>query len=121
MIGRNAIPSSASSVPSTKSDTWPASPISLTQSATRSTATSIPITITITIKTDDYPGETRWNVTNLLTKEVILEGGPYDTRYVKYTKGIEVNPNKCHFFTIYDSYGDGMRNNGFIKFCMTTY
>ena len=62
----------------------------------------IPIRIDIT--TDSYPNETRWELINVLTNEVIDENGPYLAEDVNMFKTASnaVCPSYCYTFVIYD-------------------
>jgi hypothetical protein len=56
--------------------------------------------------TDDYPGETSWNLTDD-AGNVILQGGSYTGDFTTYTESICVSAG-CYTFTINDSWGDGI-------------
>lgn len=62
----------------------------------------------LSIRTDDYPQETTWEITNLLTGELVLEGGPYDQANHMYTETLEITADACYDFTIYDAGGNGL-------------
>ena len=66
----------------------------------------------LTIRTDAYPQETTWKLTNLTTGEVVLEGGPYDTPNHAYTEVLDVTSDGCYDFTIYDAGGNGLLGSG---------
>ncbi len=61
---------------------------------------------TLTIKTDNYPGETTWTITNA-NGATVYSGGPYTSTNSIYTIDI-CEPDGCFDFTINDSYGDGI-------------
>ncbi|MBU0618155.1 MAG: hypothetical protein KKI02_10595 [Planctomycetes bacterium] len=63
-------------------------------------------TIDIVILTDNYGSETTWQVTQW-GGGVIASGGPYNDNTL-YQIAVEVNPDSCYDFTIYDAYGDGI-------------
>ncbi len=65
-------------------------------------------TIDIEILTDDYPGETVWEVTEYYTGMVVCSGGPYDRANTLYRECCCIDYEDCVDFTIYDSYGDGI-------------
>ncbi len=76
--------------------------------ATQNTHTNV----TVTIETDAYGSETTWEITNSSGASV-LSGGPYNDLTAAGTTpqtpvSGTLNPNECHTFTIYDSYGDGI-------------
>lgn len=66
----------------------------------------------LSIRTDNNPQETTWKVTNILTGEVVLEGGPYDQVNHMYTETLEITGDGCYDFTIYDAGGDGFTTGG---------
>lgn len=61
--------------------------------------------MTLTIVTDNYPGETTWTVKSGGT--TVASGGPYSSANTSYTENICV-ADGCYDFTINDSYGDGI-------------
>ena len=62
--------------------------------------------LTITILTDNYPGETTWSLTDV-SGTVVASGGPYATQAVEEVTQVCVAPG-CYTFIINDSYGDGI-------------
>ena len=62
----------------------------------------------VAIKTDNYPGETTWNIKNDATGQVVLSGGPYSTTGSTITIEECLNGNSGYTFTINDSWGDGI-------------
>ena len=62
----------------------------------------------LSIRTDANPQETTWKITNLLTGEVVLQGGPYDEVNHMYTETLDITGDGCYDFTIYDAGGDGL-------------
>ena len=66
----------------------------------------------LTVRTDAYPEETSWKLTNLSTGEVVLEGGPYETPNHAYTETLNVTSDGCYDFTIYDAGGNGLLGSG---------
>ena len=62
--------------------------------------------VTLTIKTDNYPGETTWTITDA-NGNTLYSGGPYTSTNSIYTIDI-CEPDGCYDFTINDSYGDGI-------------
>lgn len=61
---------------------------------------------TLTIVTDNYPGETTWTVTDA-GGTVLYSGGPYSTQGQTYTADFCL-VDGCFDFNIFDSYGDGI-------------
>jgi hypothetical protein len=61
--------------------------------------------VTLTILTDNYPGETTWEVKDGST--ILASGGPYGSQGTLYTHTICL-PDGCFDLVIYDSYGDGI-------------
>ena len=62
----------------------------------------------LTIRTDANPQETSWKVTNLLTGEAVLSGGPYEQPNTMYTETLDITGDGCYDFTIYDAGGNGL-------------
>ena len=62
--------------------------------------------VTVTILTDNYPGETTWSLTDV-SGNVVASGGPYATQAVEEVTQVCVAPG-CYTFTINDSFGDGI-------------
>ena len=62
--------------------------------------------LTVTILTDNYPGETTWSLTDA-SGAVVAAGGPYATVAVEEVTQVCVAPG-CYTFTINDSFGDGI-------------
>jgi len=61
--------------------------------------------MTLTIVTDNYPGETTWTIKSGTT--TVTSGGPYSSANTSYTENICI-ADGCYDFTINDSYGDGI-------------
>ena len=70
------------------------------------------VNITMALLTDNYPGETTWNVTDD-AGNVIMEGGPYAGSQTNYSASACVATG-CYTLTVNDSYGDGMQYNGVV-------
>ena len=62
--------------------------------------------LTVTILTDNYPGETTWSLTDA-SGAVVASGGPYATAAVEEVTQVCLAPG-CYTFTINDSFGDGI-------------
>ena len=62
--------------------------------------------LTVTILTDNYPGETTWSLTDA-SGTVVAAGGPYGAVAVEEVTQVCVAPG-CYTFTINDSFGDGI-------------
>ena len=62
--------------------------------------------VTMTVLTDNYPGETTWTVTDA-GGATVWSGGPYDAAGTSYAETTCL-PYGCYTFTINDSYGDGI-------------
>jgi hypothetical protein len=71
-------------------------------------------TLKLTIRTDNNPQETTWQVKNMATGEIVLEGGPYEQANYNITETLQIPSNGCYDFTIFDAGGNGLTNgNGF--------
>lgn len=64
----------------------------------------------LTIRTDNNPQETTWQVKNMATGQVVLQGGPYDQANHNYSETLEITADGCYDFTIYDAGGDGLND-----------
>ena len=64
------------------------------------------IELTVTLTTDDWPGETTWSLVDE-TGNVLLEGGPYLQDFQTFTAVDCAGPG-CYAFTIEDTFGDGI-------------
>ena len=62
----------------------------------------------LSIRTDNNPQETTWQVTNLATGQVVLSGGPYETANTMYNETLDITEDGCYDFTIFDAGGDGL-------------
>jgi len=54
----------------------------------------------VTIDTDNYPGETTWELTNTCTNQVIMSGGPYNDQTTEYVHTDECVPEGKFEFSI---------------------
>lgn len=62
----------------------------------------------LTIKLDQYPEETTWNITNS-AGEIVHSGGPYPGQVNQtVTQTLTLSNNDCYEFTIFDQFGDGI-------------
>lgn len=61
---------------------------------------------TLTIMTDNYPGETTWTIKDA-NGNTLYSGGPYTSTNSIFTVDI-CEPDGCYDFTINDTYGDGI-------------
>jgi len=61
----------------------------------------------LTLKTDNYPSETTWDLVNTCNNQRVISGGPYSNKLTEYTKEEELSPAQYRF-TISDSWGDGI-------------
>jgi thiol-disulfide isomerase/thioredoxin len=62
----------------------------------------------LSIRTDNNPQETTWQVTNLATGQVVLSGGPYEAANTMYNETLDITEDGCYDFTIFDAGGDGL-------------
>ena len=70
------------------------------------------VTLTLTLLTDNYPGETTWSVVDA-NGTVMAEGGPYGSTQTTYVEEFCVGGG-CHDLIFNDSYGDGMQYGGVV-------
>lgn len=64
-------------------------------------------TVLFELKTDQYPSETTWEVTNS-AGAVLYSGGPYSQANTVSNETWDIVDLDCYTFTIYDEYGDGI-------------
>jgi hypothetical protein len=61
----------------------------------------------VDILTDNYPGETTWNVIDNCNNDAeVLSGGPYSTRGTHFIETLDPAQTSQYTFTINDSWGD---------------
>lgn len=65
------------------------------------------LTATLSIKTDNHPEQTTWQLAEL-DGTVVATGGPYADPLHLYTENLTLNYSKCYIFTIFDSGNDGL-------------
>ena len=63
--------------------------------------------VVLTITTDNYPGETTWNIADD-DGTVLASGGPFNQDYWTYEQTVCVPTNACLTLRIIDSFGDGI-------------
>ena len=69
--------------------------------------TNVYTDVTVNVTTDQYPSETTWDIVNS-AGQTVAAGGPYSSQGAQNPVTTTLNQNECYFFTIYDSYGDGI-------------
>jgi hypothetical protein len=81
------------------------------KSATFAKAIESSYQLTFTLKTDNYPTETSWE---LLSSDGTQIAGvsSYSSALQTYTYNIELPETDCYEFKIYDSFGDGIAGDG---------
>jgi hypothetical protein len=68
--------------------------------------------LTMTLLTDNYPGETTWEVTNA-SGGVVASDGPFANTQTAYTETFCL-VDGCYTLTVFDSYGDGLQYGGIV-------
>ncbi|MCB0550835.1 MAG: S8 family serine peptidase [Phaeodactylibacter sp.] len=64
--------------------------------------------VALTLRFDNYPGETRWQITST-NGEILASGGPYSSQPIGSVLAIqECLPYGCFDLTVFDSYQNGM-------------
>jgi len=76
------------------------------------TAMSVPTTVNLMIRMDDYPEEISWEVTDS-NDEVIYSGGSYTVPGENINETFELDEFECYTFAIYDEGGNGLESPGF--------
>ena len=64
-------------------------------------------TVLVEIFSDDYPGETSWELVDKGTGEVVASGAPTDPNAL-HRWNVCITDTDCYNFTIFDSFGDGI-------------
>ncbi|MEP6646191.1 MAG: hypothetical protein ABJC12_03815 [Saprospiraceae bacterium] len=67
--------------------------------------------ITLNLTTDNFPGETTWELQND-AHEVLATGGPYSDQQTLYSQTLCLDPERCYTFIVHDAFGDGMSAQG---------
>jgi len=70
------------------------------------------------LKTDNYPTETRWQIVDESTGDIVAEDGPYTNSQkneIVFDEDIVLSGLGCYTFTCFDSYGDGITGAGYYK------
>jgi hypothetical protein len=62
----------------------------------------------VEILTDYHPSQTTWTVTDVLSDNIMLEGGPYGDMLTIHTHETCITKSSCYQFHITDFYGDGI-------------
>jgi len=63
--------------------------------------------VTVNIKTDNFPGETTWDIVDN-SGNTLASGGPYADPQTIYTQNVTVGFGTCYQFNIYDAGGNGI-------------
>ncbi|WP_462248274.1 CARDB domain-containing protein [Ekhidna sp.] len=63
--------------------------------------------VVFTVTTDEYPGETTWELRDS-DGLVVLSGGPYADQFSTITEYLCLDPDACYEFEIFDSFDDGI-------------
>jgi len=75
-------------------------------------AMSVPTTINLMIRLDDYPEETNWEVTDS-NDEVVYSGGSYTVPGATINETFELDEFECYTFAIFDEGGNGLESPAF--------
>ncbi len=65
------------------------------------------VDILLNILTDEYPGETTWELRDD-NNQVLYSGGPYNSQFTQFQERFCLDPTECYTFTMFDSFGDGI-------------
>ena len=68
--------------------------------------------VNFSILTDNYPGETTWNITDD-TNAIIFSDGPYASNQTTYNYSFCL-PAGCYTLNVFDSFGDGLQYQGVV-------
>jgi hypothetical protein len=62
----------------------------------------------MTVNTDTYPRETRWElVDDCDNGNIVMQGGPYASRFTQYIEESKFGESQ-YTLNVYDTYGDGL-------------
>ena len=75
-------------------------------------AMSVPTTVNLMIRLDDYPEETSWELTNS-NDEVVYSGGSYTVPGGNVNETFELDEFECYSFVMYDDGGNGLESPAF--------
>ncbi len=67
--------------------------------------------MSVSVYTDSYPYESSWNITDF-SGQLILESDEFSLPDTVYRESKCISTTECYTFTIFDTYGDGLINNG---------
>jgi len=70
---------------------------------------------TLTMKLDNFPEQTSWEITNSMN-EVVYSGGNYTQSGQFIQEDFTFDAEDCYTFYLYDSEGDGFGTTGFVNF-----
>lgn len=70
--------------------------------------------VTLTMRLDDNPEETSWEIVNS-SGEVVHSGGNYTQPNQFINENYDFTEEDCYTFTIYDTGGDGLTGGGFVS------
>ena len=68
--------------------------------------------VVLNLTFDNFASETSWVITEEGTNNIVAEGDDYFQDSQTITEEVCLDPDGCYEFTINDSYGDGLFNNG---------
>jgi PKD repeat protein len=63
--------------------------------------------VIVDLLTDNYPGETSWNMVNAVTGDTIATSPAYPLANSTFLDTLCI-PDGCYYFIMYDTYGDGI-------------
>ena len=66
------------------------------------------MSVEIKLRTDDHPGENRWEISNLEEGLVVADSAIFNQRYHTYVDNVCLQDNACYQFNVFDSQGDGI-------------
>ena len=64
------------------------------------------LTVEISVTTDNYPLETSWTLSS--SNGITETSQEYQSPLTQYVSNFCLDPDQCHTFTIFDSWGDGL-------------
>ena len=70
------------------------------------------IEVLVSVTTDSWPNESSWTIDNSASDTVAGSAGPFDSASSTYSEDLCLDNSMCYTFTMMDSWGDGIVDNG---------
>ena len=70
------------------------------------------LSVQVSITTDSWPFENFWKIETASDGELVAIGGPFSVADLSFNENLCIDESICYTFTILDSYGDGIADDG---------